>query len=114
MPAAMWRAAGCDSVDRKRRCAPHGRRRGNGLRQHETRQAKRQRRLADAVRPADQPGMRTLPAPIGIEQHGLRVPMAVERHGLTRQARGERCLLTSSCSCAVGLERLRLAQFDEA
>ena len=46
------------------------------MREHEARHAIGQRRLADALRAADQPGMRNAPAAIGIEQRRLGLAMA--------------------------------------
>jgi hypothetical protein len=52
-------------IDRKRRRALHSRRLRMAMGQHEARHAIGQRRLADALRAADQPGVRDLPAAIG-------------------------------------------------
>src|SRR5262249_2715615 len=54
------------------------------MREHEARHAKGQCRLADALRTANQPGMRDTARAIGIEQRVLRIAMT-EQHGcLTR------------------------------
>ena len=63
-------------IERKRLGALHRRRHGVGIREHEAGHAIGQRRLADALRTADQPGMRNAPAAIGIEQCHLGLAMA--------------------------------------
>ena len=54
------------------------------MREHKARHPVGERRLADAARPADQPGMRHAAAAIGIEERVLGFDMAVEREGLAR------------------------------
>src|SRR5215510_13443095 len=52
--------------------------------QHKARHPVSERRLADAVRPADQPGVRDAAAAIGFEQHLLGLAMAEQHCGLAR------------------------------
>src|SRR5437763_1021986 len=54
------------------------------MREHESRHPISQRCLADALRAADQPGMRNAPAAIGIEQRCLRRTMSEQFGGLAR------------------------------
>ena len=63
------------------------RRRRVGIGQHEARHPVSERRLADAVRPADQPGVRDAAAAIGIEQRLLGLGMAEQHGGLARMRR---------------------------
>ena len=58
-------------IKRQRLGALHRRRHRFGIREHEAGHAIGQRRLADALRTADQPGMRNAPTAIGIEQGHL-------------------------------------------
>src|SRR5262249_10807778 len=58
-----------------------------GMGEDEARHAIGERRLADAGRPADQPGVRETRAPIGREQRALRLRMAVEDGGLAWERR---------------------------
>ena len=58
-----------------------------GMREHEARHAIGQRRLADARRPADQPGMVDTAAAIGLEQRPLGLVMA-EQNGRLARMRG--------------------------
>ena len=72
-----------------------------GMREHEARQPIGQRRLADAGRAADQPGMRNAAAFVGIEQRALGLGMAEQRRGLARPQhvdarRCRRCTAPSS------------------
>ena len=61
------------------------RRRGRiGMGEHEARHAIGERRLADAARAADQPGMRHAAAAIGIEQRLLGLGMAEQRRCVAR------------------------------
>ena len=55
------------------------------MRQHEARETIGQRRLADAGRPADQPGMRHAPALVARQQRLLGFGVAEQRRGLARQ-----------------------------
>src|SRR5665647_41771 len=57
------------------------------MREHEPRHPVGQRRLADAGRPPDQPGMRNPPAAIGIQQSQLGIAMPEQRGGLARMNR---------------------------
>ena len=57
------------------------------MREHEPRHPIGQRRLADAGRPPDQPGMRNPPAAIGIQQSQLGVAMPEQRGRLARMNR---------------------------
>ncbi len=52
--------------------------------EHEARHAVGERRLADAARAADQPGMRHALTAIGVEERLLGARMAVERQGPAR------------------------------
>ena len=52
--------------------------------EHEPRHPIGQRRLADTLRPADQPGMRNAPAAIGVQQGHLGIAMAEQRRGFAR------------------------------
>src|SRR6478672_11034006 len=54
------------------------------MREHEPRHSIGQRRLADALRPADQPGMRNAPAAVGIQQCGFGFAMPCQDAGLSR------------------------------
>src|SRR4051794_11475643 len=54
------------------------------MREHESRHPISQRCLADALRAADQPGMRNAPAAIAIEQRCLRRAMPEQFAGLAR------------------------------
>src|SRR5712672_4252987 len=54
------------------------------MREHESRHPIGQRSFADALRAADQPGMRNAPAAIGIEQRCLRRAMPEQFGGLAR------------------------------
>ena len=54
------------------------------MREHEPRHAIGQRRLADALRAADQPGMRNAPAAIGVQQRRLRLAMPEQIGRLAR------------------------------
>ena len=65
--------------------ALHRRQRRLGIGEHELRHAVGQRRLADALRAADQPGMRNLAALVGTQQRRLCRRMAVEPRGLARR-----------------------------
>ncbi len=55
------------------------------MRQHEARQSKGQRSLADAGRSADQPGMRNAPAFVGFKERPFLVIMAEEYRRFARQ-----------------------------
>src|SRR5258708_34501339 len=52
--------------------------------EHKARHPIGQRRLADALRAADQPGVRNPPAAIGVQQRRLGLAMAGKRAGLAR------------------------------
>ena len=82
-------------VDVERRCIAHGRRLRIGIGQDETRHAIGQRRLADAGRTADQPGMRKAAAAIGVEQRLLGFPMA-EQEVVSRGCRGSTASVSAS------------------
>ena len=75
-------------IERERLRLLHGRRLRVAMGQHETRHAVGQRRLADALRAADQPGMRNPPAAIGGEQCRLRLAMPEQLAGLARMSDG--------------------------
>jgi len=68
----------------------HVGRRGVRMREHETRHAIGQRRLADAGRSADQPGMRHAPAAVGVQHLLLGVGVAMEREDVARVRRFNR------------------------
>ena len=63
-------------IERERLGTLYRRRHGIGIGEHEAGHAIGQRRLADALRTADQPGMRNAPAAIGIEQCRLGLAVA--------------------------------------
>src|SRR5580704_11363977 len=66
--------------------------RGRGwiaMSEHEASHAVSQRRLADALRTADQPGMRNAPTPIGAQERGFRLAMSEQRRGLARMRHGD-------------------------
>ena len=67
---------GIGGIDPKRLGALHIVGQGIAMREHEPRHSIGQRRLADALRPPDQPGMRDPPATVGIQQRqfGFAVP----------------------------------------
>ncbi len=71
-------------IDRERSGLLHVRCGGVGMRQDETRQPIRQSGLADAARPADQPGVRHAAAAIALEQGLLRVGVADQAAVLAR------------------------------
>ena len=62
------------------------------MREHEPRHPIGQRRLADALRAADQPGMRNPPAAIGVQQRQFGLAMPEQRHGFARMRDGSGCL----------------------
>ena len=70
--------------DRERRRRLHVRCRRIGMREHEPRHPVGQRRLADAGRAADQPGMRHASRAIGVEHRLLGLGVTDERAGLAR------------------------------
>src|SRR5262245_47389489 len=72
-------------IDRKRNRLLHDGSVRIGMRQHEARQPKRKRRLADARRSAEQPSVRDSPAFVRIEERALGALMPKERRRLTRQ-----------------------------
>src|SRR5215218_7217361 len=74
-------------IERERLGPLHRRRHGLGIREYEAGHAIGQRRLADALRAADQPGMRNAPAAIGFEQGHLGIAMAEPGGGFTRMRR---------------------------
>ena len=88
-PAATWRATGSDgstrSVSARCTCGASG----IAMREHEPRHPIGQRRLADALRAADQPGMRNTPAAIGVQQRRLGLAMPEQRGGLARMRDGD-------------------------
>src|SRR6516162_4647831 len=57
--------------------------------QDETSHAIGERRLADALRTPDQPSMRDAPAPVGVEQSGLRLAMPKQLGSLARMRRAD-------------------------
>jgi len=71
-------------IDRERCCLLHHGRLRIRMSQHEPRQAVSQGRLADAGRPADQPGMRDAPALITVEQRLLGLGMGEQRQRCAR------------------------------
>src|ERR1700741_1550275 len=54
------------------------------MRQHKARHAIGERRLADALRATEQPGMRNASAAIGVEQRRLRLAVAEKLGGFAR------------------------------
>ena len=54
--------------------------------EHEARHAIGQRRLADALRAADQPGMRNAPRSIGVQERRLGLAMPEQIGGLARMS----------------------------
>ena len=71
-------------IERKRGRRLHSGRGGVRVREDEAGQSIRQRGLADAGRPTDQPGMRHASAAISIEQCALGLVMPEERGGRSR------------------------------
>jgi hypothetical protein len=71
-------------IDLKRRRALHVGSKRIAMREHEARHPIGQRRLADALRAADQPGMRNTSAAVGIEQCLLGLAMPEQRGGFAR------------------------------
>src|SRR5262245_40024008 len=71
--------------------------------EHETRHPVGQGRLADALRPADQPGMGNPPAAIGIQQRALGLAVPKQYAGLTRR-RNRNFLLGLLCTHAGAAE----------
>src|ERR1700754_1439981 len=57
--------------------------------QYETRHPIGQRRLADALRAADQPCMRNAPAPVGAQQRRFGFVMPEQRTGFARMRRDD-------------------------
>ena len=78
---ARDRAAG---LDVKLLGALHRRRQGVAVGEHEPRHAIGQRRLADALRAAKQPGVRNASAAIGVQQRHLGIAMTEPRAGFAR------------------------------
>ena len=74
--------------------------------EHEARHAIGQRRLADAGRPADQPGMRQAPAAIGLEQRPLGLGVA-EQYGGLRAVTAARRSSSASAAAALTMPRPR-------
>src|SRR5438445_8725716 len=66
-------------INPKRFGALHIGRQGIAMRENEPRHAIGQRRLADAHRPSDQPGVRNTPAAVGIQQRRLGFAMSEQR-----------------------------------
>jgi hypothetical protein len=71
-------------IDPKRLGTLHVRGRGIAMGEHVPRHSIGQRRLADALRPPDQPGMRNAPAAVGIQQCRFGFAMPCQNAGLSR------------------------------
>src|SRR5579883_3620973 len=71
-------------IDRERGRALHVVRERIAMGEHEPRHTIGERRLADALRAAEQPGMRNASAAIGVEQRRFRLAMAEQRGGFAR------------------------------
>src|ERR1700712_2421509 len=74
-------------IDLQCRGVPYSRRMGVAMRENEARHPISQRCLADALRTADQPGMRNASAAVGVQQAHLGIAVAGQRCGLARMAR---------------------------
>src|ERR1700675_4485809 len=91
-------------VDEKRLGALHLGAKRIAMGEHEARHPIGQRRLADAGRAPDQPGMRNAPAAIGIQQGGLGLAMPEQRSGFARM--GDRDLRLDLTGAHAGLATL--------
>ena len=74
-------------IDGERFGALHGRAERVAMGEHEARHAIGQRCLADALRAADQPGMRDPPALVGGKQRSLRLAVSEQHGSLARMGR---------------------------
>src|SRR5690242_16637496 len=95
-------------IDRQRSGGPHGRRIGITVGEHETRHPVGERRLADALRSPEQPGMRDATAAIGIEQRRLSLAMPEQRSGFARMP--DRNLLLDLARAHAGLTAVAVAR----
>ncbi len=89
-------------IDPQRLGVLHVGTKGIAMRQREPRHPIGQRRLADARRASDQPGMRNPPAAIGIQQRKLGFAMSEQRGGLAADAPPISGFRPGAHSCRIG------------